>query len=392
MRRADRRDGADRRRSGGWSGGLSPQGARAYTEILDTAVSICGSERIGADGLWDGICLARLIDFDGDGTPELYYAGAAADGPFFQRLFTYADGKAVQLDIPDEVSNFGTDVSPAARLFVGEGRAYLVDGHEVIMSGKPVTYYTKQGNSAAAALTYTETLGEFPNEAEHICTLDGESISYAGLQAALDDFTAGMTEASYSFWASAGVGESPAGTVAATRQALRTLTNPTAQVSTHRVTVDGKAAAPAAYEINGNNYCKLRDIAQLLRGTAAQFEVTWNGAAQRIDLTDGAGYTSVGGELAALPTGGKAAELTGASVYLDGQPARPDRIQYRGQQLFQAARPGRGAGFRRHMGQRDTDGRDRYGRTLRSGIGGYRNRRTQRRPPVLYCKLFAGLL
>lgn len=170
-----------------------------------------------------------------------------------------------------------------------------------------------------AALTYTETLGEFPNEAEHICTLDGESISYAGLQAALDDFTAGMTEASYSFWASAGVGESPAGTVAATRQALRTLTNPTAQVSTHRVTVDGKTAAPAAYEINGNNYCKLRDIAQLLRGTAAQFEVTWNGAAQRIDLTDGAGYTSVGGELAALPTGGKAAELTGASVYLDGR-------------------------------------------------------------------------
>ena len=139
------------------------------------------------------------------------------------------------------------------------------------------------------------------------------------MQAALDDFTAGMTEASYSFWASAGVGESPAGTVAATRQALRTLTNPTAQVSTHRVTVDGKAAAPAAYEINGNNYCKLRDIAQLLRGTAAQFEVTWNGAAQRIDLTDGAGYTSVGGELAALPTGGKAAELTGASVYLDRQ-------------------------------------------------------------------------
>ena len=301
------------------TGGLSPQGARAYTEILDTAVSICGSERIGADGLWDGICLARLIDFDGDGTPELYYAGAAADGPFFQRLFTYADGKAVRLDIPGEVSNFGTDVSPATRLFVGAGRAYLVDGHEVIMSGKPVTYYTKQGNSAAAALTYTETLGEFPNEAEHICTLDGESISYAGLQAALDDFTAGMTEASYSFWASAGVGESPAGTVAATRQALRTLTNPTAQVSTHRVTVDGKAAAPAAYEINGNNYCKLRDIAQLLRGTAAQFEVTWNGAAQRIDLTDGAGYTSVGGELAALPAGGKAAELTGASVYLDGR-------------------------------------------------------------------------
>ena len=300
-------------------GSLSLQGAQAYLDMLQTATYICGSARVGADGMWDGISLARLIDFDGDGIPELYYAGAAADGPVFQRLFTYADGAAVQLDIPDAVSNFGTDLSPSTRLFTGEGRAYLVDGHEVIMSGKPVTYYTKQGNRASAALTYTEMLGEFPNEAEHICTLDGESISYAGLQAALDDFTAGMTETSYSFWASAGVSESPAGTVAETIAALRTLTAPTAQVSSHKVQVDGEAAAPAAYEIGGNNYVKLRDVAQLLNGTAAQFGVEWDGAAWRIDLTDGAAYEPVGGELAAPAAGGKQSALTEAPVYLDGQ-------------------------------------------------------------------------
>ena len=300
-------------------GSLSPQGAQAYLDTLQTAAYICGSARVGADGMWDGISLARLIDFDGDGVPELYYAGAAADGPVFQRLFTYADGAAVQLDIPDAVSNFGTDLSPSTRLFTGEGRAYLVDGHEVIMSGKPVTYYTKQGDRASAALTYTEMLGEFPNEAEHICTINGESISYAGLQAALDDFTAGMTETSYSFWASAGVSESPAGTVAETIAALRTLTAPTAQVSSHKVQVDGEAAAPAAYEIGGNNYVKLRDVAQLLNGTAAQFGVEWDGAARRIDLTDGAAYEPVGGELAAPAAGGKQAALTEAPVYLDGQ-------------------------------------------------------------------------
>ena len=300
-------------------GSLSPQGAQAYLDTLQTAAYICGSARVGADGMWDGISLARLIDFDGDGVPELYYAGAAADGPVFQRLFTYADGAAVQLDIPDAVSNFGTDLSPSTRLFTGEGHAYLVDGHEVIMSGKPVTYYTKQGDRASAALTYTEMLGEFPNEAEHICTINGESISYAGLQAALDDFTAGMTETSYSFWASAGVSESPAGTVAETIAALRTLTAPTAQVSSHKVQVDGEAAAPAAYEIGGNNYVKLRDVAQLLNGTAAQFGVEWDGAARRIDLTDGAAYEPVGGELAAPAAGGKQAALTEAPVYLDGQ-------------------------------------------------------------------------
>ena len=48
-------------------GSLSLQGAQAYLDMLQTATYICGSARVGADGMWDGISLARLIDFDGDG-------------------------------------------------------------------------------------------------------------------------------------------------------------------------------------------------------------------------------------------------------------------------------------------------------------------------------------
>ena len=301
-------------------GSLSPQGAQAYLDTLQTATDICGSARVGADGMWDGISLARLIDFDGDGVPELYYAGAAADGPVFQRLFTYADGAAVQLDIPDAVSNFGTDLSPSTQLFTGEGRAYLVDGHE-IMNGGTVTYYTKQGSDMAAALTYTDADGQYPDgtSGRHVCTLNGESVSYEELQDALAAFTAGMARQDYSFWQLSDVADSPAGTVAETIAALRTLTAPTAQVSSHKVQVDGEAAAPAAYVIGGSNYVKLRDVAQLLNGTAAQFGVEWDGAARRIDLTDGAAYEPVGGELAAPAAGGKQAALTEAPVYLDGQ-------------------------------------------------------------------------
>ena len=49
----------------------------------------------------------------------------------------------------------------------------------------------------------------------------------------------------------------------------------TATPSTHKVYVDGEKANVAAYEINGNNFFKLRDIAAILNGTDAQFEVTW---------------------------------------------------------------------------------------------------------------------
>lgn len=50
--------------------------------------------------------MAKLVDMDGDGTPELY-CGAGLDG---QHMYSYADGKIYALNIPEGVSNFGTDV------------------------------------------------------------------------------------------------------------------------------------------------------------------------------------------------------------------------------------------------------------------------------------------
>ena len=101
---------------------------------------------------------------------------------------------------------------------------------------------------------------------------------------------------------------------------LRTLTNPTAYVSRHKVELNGAKANLAAYTINGSNYFKLRDLAAALKGLDSEFAVTWNAAQQRIDLTSKTAYTPVGGEQAALPAGNKAASLTSAAVYLDGKP------------------------------------------------------------------------
>lgn len=91
----------------------------------------------------------------------------------------------------------------------------------------------------------------------------------------------------------------------------------TAKPSPHAIYVDGTKANVAAYEINDNNYFKLRDIAAIVNGSEKQFEVSWNNDAQRIDLTSGKPYTTVGGELGTIGSASKKAESSTAVVYKD---------------------------------------------------------------------------
>lgn len=65
-----------------------------------------------------------------------------------------------------------------------------------------------------------------------------------------------------------------------------------------KVMVDGKEVKFEAYNIADNNYFKLRDIAYVLSGTSKQFEVTWDAAAERVNMLSAMPYTVVGGELA----------------------------------------------------------------------------------------------
>ncbi len=87
-----------------------------------------------------------------------------------------------------------------------------------------------------------------------------------------------------------------------------------------KVLVNGKNIAFEAYNINDNNYFKLRDIASVLSGTEKQFEVGWDGAKNAISLTSGKKYTAVGGEMnVSGGTANKTATPSTASVYLDGK-------------------------------------------------------------------------
>ena len=92
------------------------------------------------------------------------------------------------------------------------------------------------------------------------------------------------------------------------------------------VKVNGKDVIFEAYEINGNNYMKLRDVAQALTDTDKHFNVTWDNEKKVINLLSATAYDSVGGELplnkeqnAAFSSKTQTAALNTSMICVDGK-------------------------------------------------------------------------
>jgi hypothetical protein len=92
----------------------------------------------------------------------------------------------------------------------------------------------------------------------------------------------------------------------------------TAKPTSSTVLVNGQNLSFDAYNIGGNNYFKLRDLAYTLNGTEKQFEVGWDGAANAISLTSGQPYTAVGGEMAGKGSEDRQAVPTSSKITIDG--------------------------------------------------------------------------
>ena len=90
--------------------------------------------------------------------------------------------------------------------------------------------------------------------------------------------------------------------------------------SVHKVTVDGESVAPQGYNINGDNYYKLRDIAYILNGTDSQFNVTWDADGNRIVITPDEAYQTVGGEMSSAASAVvESCSPSNSSIILDGR-------------------------------------------------------------------------
>ena len=96
-----------------------------------------------------------------------------------------------------------------------------------------------------------------------------------------------------------------------------------AYASTQTVSVDGRNIEFQCYALkdaggNPTNYIKLRDLAILLNGTAAQFDVGWDG---NVNILTRKAYTPNGSELKTPFSGDRAYQETGAVTKVDGRDA-----------------------------------------------------------------------
>lgn len=98
-----------------------------------------------------------------------------------------------------------------------------------------------------------------------------------------------------------------------------------ASPTTSPIYINGVLTEFEAYNINGNNYFKLRDVALAIRGTEKQFEVIWNasytenGVRGAVDMTSLKAYTTVGGEMKKGDGVAKTANITTSPILKDGQ-------------------------------------------------------------------------
>lgn len=70
---------------------------------------------------------------------------------------------------------------------------------------------------------------------------------------------------------------------------------------------------------NPTNYIKLRDLAQILSGTEAQFAVGYDNAAKAISVTTGEAYTPNGSEMQTPFSGDRSYTGGAKSVTVDGE-------------------------------------------------------------------------
>ena len=298
-----------------------------------------------------------LVDFDGDGTPELLISSKPGSGLLSEILYaaTYKNGALVPLSFREGMCNgsnytlYRNDSTGARKI-----EATLVFRSGYMYHAVTLDSYWLSGKELHSATAFVEEHEvAFQTEKETVTYYIGEQkVSKTSYDSAYNSRNSGWTEvkdfqvveelygskaptdaqltAQFAKWKDSAPVQSAGKTV-----------SPTA----HSMTVDGKKVDPAAYTIDGNNFFKLRDVAAMLSGTEARFQLGYNEQSKAITLTPGQSYTAVGGELSALPSGSQKAVTTPSAVYVDGKQVSFTAYNINGNNYFKLRDLGQALGF-----------------------------------------------
>ena len=115
------------------------------------------------------------------------------------------------------------------------------------------------------------------------------------------------------------------------------VTDLNAKYTDSKVLVDGEEYKFEAYNIEDNNYFKLRDIAMMLNKNNIQHQftnVTWDAEKEVVNIKRGEKYQAVGGEFAEGDGMSKVAEYGATELYIDGYPTPVRAYMINGNNYF----------------------------------------------------------
>ena len=98
-------------------------------------------------------------------------------------------------------------------------------------------------------------------------------------------------------WGVAKISSSSQSSEGTTTAPIQTTSSIQAVPTASAVKIDGKQVDFQAYNIDGNNYFKLRDLAFALNNTTSEFNITWDAEKNLIQLIQNTSYEAVGNEL-----------------------------------------------------------------------------------------------
>jgi len=107
----------------------------------------------------------------------------------------------------------------------------------------------------------------------------------------------------------------------------------TAKPTTSPIYINNVLTEFEAYNINDNNYFKLRDVALALRGTEKQFEVGWDGEKNAISLSSKTPYSGKAGTVSTSKQQRKASR-TNSAIHVDGVKKDFTAYQINGNNFF----------------------------------------------------------
>lgn len=263
-------------------------GALPVTAGAAASIECAGSAVVEKDG---GV---YVMNIDDSSKVEFYFDNAYLGDP-------------VTLDV---VSNRGTEYERHEdRVFT----PIVVQPGSSICFPEPLQFETDAGEIGHFWATWYTNLG-------------GGAVEHGGssewwLTGNLDD---DLKDSCYFTYSDMGTFETPDGyywVKAAGADADTDTDAPIAYASTQSILVDGTPVTFEAYALkdaggNDTNYIKLRDVASVLNGTAAQFEVGWDGA---VNLLTGQSYTANGSEMSTPYSGNRAYETAAAETKVNGK-------------------------------------------------------------------------